>query len=191
MIRASLALFFAVIASARAADEGVYNQPVYDPASKSYYALIDGRQRMTKYHPGYVWSEAQAEAPSRLWHGVKGRLATIPSIATYEFLLTTFHVGTDTWIGYRYMCEAQQILDSSGRIVPKGAFTAWDNPWKQDPFACAINQYTHDYQTHDLSSAQAYAPIAIHPVEQGFRWFAKGPDKGYNAYLIEWPTGGP
>lgn len=174
-----------------AAASPLYDTPVYDPSSKSYFALIDGTKRQTRYHTGYVWSEAFEEAQTRLFHGVRGRLATIRSVETYEFLLTTFKSDTDTWIGYRYMCQSRQLLNSTGLSLSKASFQAWDTEWKQDEFACAVNKFTHDYGTTDTPSAKAYAPIAIQPAAKGFRWFAKGPGKGYTAYLIEWPTGGP
>lgn len=162
------------------------NTPVYDQSSKSYFALIDGTNHNTKFHGSlWVWEEALTDAPTKLYKGVHGRLAIISSVETYEFLMKTFQVPADTWIGYKYLCKAKRLIDSTGRDVTNNQFAAWDQKWNQDPgIACAVNQFTHDYEPN------AYAPVAIGSMREGFRWFVKGPAKGYTYYFIEWPTGG-
>jgi hypothetical protein len=161
--------------------------PVYDPTSKSYYAIIDVHARQMKFHTGYVWREALEDAPRNVYHGVHGRLAIISSRETHEFLMRAFYGFDDyLWIGFRYGCEAKRLIDSTGRIVPKAAFSVWDSPWNQDPVAvCIVNPYTHKLDPG------SYGAVAYSPFSKGFRWVVKGPAKGYNAYLIEYPTGRP
>src|SRR5215469_7602830 len=83
---------------------------VYDPASKSYFELIDGR-KSDHYQPGYdsigygegpTWQEAYNFARSRAYKGVNGRLAIVRGIATHDFLERTFHPDSFAWIGLRY-----------------------------------------------------------------------------------------
>lgn len=161
------------------------NRPVYDGATKSYFALIDGRQHRSRYHSGFVWDEARNDAATREYGGVRGRMATISSIETHLFLLNTFHPTAPTWIGIRYDCAARRLIDSSDHVVPKDAFAAWDKNWKQDQFVCTINRYMHTFDV------PAYAPIAYSAPADGFRWIAKGPQKVYDYYFIEFPTGHP
>lgn len=180
---AALAALACLIAPARSAEP--FDTPVYDPGAKSYFALIDGRQHKARYHTGFEWVEADQDARTREYKGVRGRLALVATADIHSFLLRTFEPTAPAWIGLRYDCATRTIKDAGDHRVNTG-FAAWDAQWNQDPtIVCIINPYTHQLEP------PAYAPIAYLPVAQGFRWVAKGPHKGYDYYFIEFPTGKP
>lgn len=183
-MRGLLAGLFVLLAWPAMADP-LLDKPVYSAATKSYFALVDGRQHRTRFHTGFVWDEALADATTREYGGVRGRMAQVLSVEAHEFLLRTFHSNAPTWIGYRYDCATRRLIDSGGRVVAMGAFAAWDQNWKQDVFVCTVNKYTHTFDE------PAYAPVAYSATADGFRWIAKGPHKGYEYYFIEFPTGHP
>lgn len=179
---AALAALACLIAPARGAEP--FDTPVYDPGSKSYFALIDGRTHKAQYHTGFEWIEAYEDAKTREYKGGRGRLAIISTPEIHSFLLRTFEPKAPAWIGFRYDCAAKQLKDSMGRTAASG-FAAWDGAgWNKDPtVVCIINPYTHTLEP------PAYAGIAYSPVSRGFRWIGLGPRKGYDYYFIEFPTG--
>src|SRR5690242_10060017 len=135
-----------LLAASPAMAEALYNTPVYDPASKSYWSLVDVHDRRVGYHAGYEWRDAAADAARSEYKGVHGRLAIVASAETHEFLLRTFRPTTDAWIGLRYMCETRLLIDSAGHSHAKTAFAPWDANWKQDIYICVVNPYTHKYE---------------------------------------------
>jgi hypothetical protein len=151
--------------------------PVYDPEAKRYFALmhIDTRPYGNQY------PKVQIQAASQTFKGVKGRLAIVDTAEVHEFLLKTFRPNhyQAIWIGLRYLCRAKQLEWSDGRLWKPGSFAAWDaRGWNQDVFTCTKPDDPNDW-----------APVAYSPEMQG--WIAKGRDKGFPWYFLEFPTGGP
>jgi hypothetical protein len=180
-----LALFFALATSALA-DGPLYNTPVFDPETGNYYALIDVHDRQeSQFHTGYVWPEAERDARRTTFKGVRGRLAVVSSLHIHEFLELTFRPNTYAWIGLRYICAQHELEDDEGHNLNGTPFRAWARWWRQDPFICNVNQYTHHFDPGD------FMPVAYSPIDKGFRWVGKGRNKGYDAYFIEYPTGSP
>jgi len=80
--------------------------PVYNPATKSYFQLVENQ-----YH-SYVWDKAQAEARTKIYKGVAGRLAVVDSPETHEFLVDHFDLRDPRkaiWIGLRYWCKPPRL----------------------------------------------------------------------------------
>jgi hypothetical protein len=158
--------------------------PVYDPDSKSYFEMVDGRE--DKQAAGMArgqgpdWAEAFLWAKEREYKGAKGRLAIVKNIATHEFLERTFAPGSDVWIGLRYWCQVRKLQWSDGEMVSPGTFQAWAVNWRQDIYACNSGGGPTDYM-----------PIAYNPIADGFRWIGKGKGKRYYFYFVEYPTGHP
>lgn len=169
-----------------ASAEPLYDTPIYDPASKSYFALIDGRKHEAHMHFGFTWDEARDDARTRIYKGVKGRMAVPSSVEIHQFLEDNFRLDQylTTWIGLEYVCKTKQLLDSDGHTL-QSTFRAWDKDWHKDPYLCRINPNFNDYEPGD------FAGIAYNPLTAGFRWGAYGKNKGFNAYFIQYRTGGP
>ena len=166
------------------ADGPLYNTPVFDPVTKSYFALVDVRDRQESvWHVGYDWLEADRDAKRQVYNGRHGRLALVPSLHVHEFLELTFRTDTYTWIGLRYMCKTRRLEDSAGRLVT-ASFVAWARFWRQDDNICVMNP-------HDSRWPNEFMSVAYSPINKGFRWIGKGKHKVYAAYFIEFPTGEP
>jgi hypothetical protein len=153
--------------------------PVYDPVSKSYFEMVDGLKIYKGYmaHEGPNWAQAHDLARGRAYGGVQGRLATVSSVTTHEFLEQTFKPSNYVWIGLRYFCGAQKLQWDNGEALARGSFQAWDSNWRQDPYACN-------------GPIQTYMPVAYSPLP-GFRWVGKGIEKRYYYFFVEYPTGHP
>lgn len=168
-----------VWAAAAPAQEAVFNKPIYDPASKSYFELV----RLTKadeskrYVPSMNWAEANEFASKRVFKGVKGRLAIIKSADTHSFILMNLRPADFTWIGLRYFCKGQKLVWSNGESFKPNDFKAWAPAWDQSAgVGC---------------QERSYMPVAYTATKEGFRWIAKGGAKLYRDLLIEYPTGKP
>jgi hypothetical protein len=155
----------------------VYNKPIYDPASKSYFELV----KLTKgddadhYLPSMNWSNAEAFARRRAYKGALGRLATIKAGDTHFFILTSLRPSTFTWIGLRYSCDTQKFRWSDGTALVE-EFQAWHATWNQSGESCLKG---------------SFMGVAYTPISDGFRWVAKGRAKLYTDLLVEYPTGAP
>jgi len=162
----------------------LYDKPVYDPDAKRYFALIKLRPpNGNPYYEGMSWGEADADARSKSYNGVQGRMAIVDSVKVHEFLLTTFHANVPAWIGLRYWCNRRQAEWSDGKFLQPGGFQAWDPVWNQDVYSC---------KSAAVIKGEQYMPVAYNSVSQGaFRWIGKGWTKHYLTYFIEFPTGAP
>lgn len=157
----------------RAGMQGV----VYDPAAKSYFALI----YVPRTAKGTAeWDAALQLARGMAYKGVQGRLAIVDSLETHEFLLQHFRPMHDqyVWIGLRYLCRARQLETSTGQIVKPGSFQAFDKDWNQDKTAVC----------KDPNNPNDWASIAYSPQDT---WIVKGAHKGYEWFYVEFPTGHP
>jgi hypothetical protein len=154
----------------------LYDTPIYDPVSKSYFALAWAHKTVYR---GTDWLTANAEARSREYKGIHGRLAVVDSLEIHEFLERTFHPNVDVWIGLRYWCQKKTLEWSNGRTA-KRSFQAWDVNWQQDIYACKSGDKNTDFM-----------PVAYTPTDKGFRWIGKGRHKEYFAYFVEFPTAHP
>src|SRR5215469_10250438 len=89
-------LVLSTVAPLQAAEQYNYNYrhellntPVYDPASKSYFEMVDGAHGLVTGYNAYegpTWEQAEALAKQREYGGVHGRLAIVPDAETHEFL---------------------------------------------------------------------------------------------------------
>ena len=155
----------------------VWDTPVYDPVSKSYFALWWSHDRKDIYH-GYNYMHADAEARGLMFKGVHGRLAVVDSMEVHEFLMRTFHPLEPVLIGVRYSCARRRLIASNGEDVSSFR-PPWDTPWDQGEKTCAGNP----------PPPTLYASIAYSAVDKGFRWYAKSFGKEFFAYFVEFPVG--
>jgi hypothetical protein len=162
------------------AQASVYNQPIYDPASKSYFELVKltHAEAPKHYIPGMNWAEAEAYATQRVYKGVRGRLAVIKSLETHSLIFTKLRPSDNiTAIGLRYFCKSRKAQWSNGDFLEVRDFQAWSRTWNQaGEIGC---------------SERGYMSIAYTSVAEGFRWIAKGGLKAFAELLIEYPTGKP
>lgn len=163
----------------------LYDKPVYDPASKSYFEMVlVTRANSNHYIPEISWGQAYQLAKQRSYNGVRGRLAVVKSEATHEFLAKIFQPNNFAWIGLRYWCSTHKLQFSDGSFWTRGMFRAWNAKWDQS----AVKDPCWEY--HSYRKPQ-YMPVAYQPLNDGFLWIAKEWHKLYYAYFVEYPTGEP
>lgn len=166
--------------------EPLYDKPVYDPASKSYFELVLIRTTQYSYggHPEVRWEQADGLARARVYNGVHGRLAVIRNLETHEFLELTFQPVFNAWIGLRYWCSNRTLQFTDGTLWTRSMFGVWDAKWDQS----AVKDPCGEYHTNRKPQ---YMPVAYNSIKDGFRWIAKEWHKAYYCYFVEYPTGHP
>lgn len=172
----AIALFLGIAGAARAEQSAStpMGVPIYDPVSKHYFALMHA---VTANYQS-MWRGVFKQARGHWYKGVQGRLAIVDTFEKHDFLVMHFPLKywQKVWIGLRYFCEARKLVWVDGRQWKRGSFQAWATPWNQDPVMCTGHTPTD------------YAPVAYNAK---YRWIAKGENKGYQWYFIEYPTGHP
>lgn len=151
--------------------------PIYNPATKSYF------QRRTDMPDlaGGGWLKAERKAKSLVFHGTRGRLAMVRDVETHSFLRANFKFDSTTWIGLRFFCSVRKLVWVDGSEHKRSEFKAWGRQWFRNNNVRCRNQ-----------TKLGFMPVYYLPDEQGFKWQAAGPAKGgFNAYLVEYPTGKP
>jgi hypothetical protein len=153
--------------------------PVYNPATRSYFALVD------TYPEGFVWERARRLATTHVFKGVHGRLAIVPDRQTDAFLVKTFssHLEHPAVIGLRYWCRNRKLQWIDGRTQPNRNFGIWHVPWNRTPQdSCGMlpnDSYMGVHYEAPRSSMTGIMSLR-----------AVGPAKGFNALIVEFPTGG-
>jgi hypothetical protein len=190
-------LLTSLAAASAFADPGI-SKPVYDPASKSYFEMVD--VDTPKYSPYNTletpWEGAVKLAQERTFKGARGRLAVVKNAETHQFLLRTFQPHREVWIGMRFWCGVNQVQFVDGTMLAKGTFAAWDTPWDQSGIKPEYEPTKtiggcEKYYEPGSNHPPTFMPIAYSPTQRGFRWIAKEHHKLYLSYLVEYPTGAP
>lgn len=171
------ALLFAQAAEPMAAPlRPVYDKPIYNPESKSYFELVDGRHI---HGQGPTWEQARNMAAERSFGGVQGRLAIIRSPETDMFIRINLRPNQHTWFGLHYDCKQKRLLWTDGTELKKGDYANW-NPrgWYASPqWGFCVGDYL----------MPAYLPL--HSGER--HWMMQRSPKRYYTFIVEYPTGGP
>jgi hypothetical protein len=164
-----------------AADESHQSGPFFNPSTKSYFQLFTDNE-----NPG-VWQAARKRAATKVYKGVRGRLAVIDSMETHKFILQSFGLNwreASVWIGLRYWCSARMLQWETGLpYSPSDAthFRMWHTKWaRADGEACGM----------EASKRSGFAPVYYRNIGGTVRWQAVGAGKGFNAYLVEFVTDG-
>ncbi len=152
--------------------------PIYNPASKSYFQLLTQTTRRKS------WDFALGAALSRTFKGVRGRLAVIDRPETHQFILQTFDLSREVWIGLRYWCRYRML--EWGGLRPYSPndpwrFNAWHPQWYRNAVTTCQSW---------LSKENAYMPVYYRPLGgRNARWQASAPSKWFERFLVEYPTG--
>ena len=154
--------------------EAQYYSPVYNPHTKSYFELRKDNQK------GY-WVDANNKAKTLSYKGVRGRLAVVEGQDTHSFLQRHFKLDVETWIGLQYWCSFRKLLWVTGEVHDRSAFSPWAANWNRPGIAACEDAGTR---------VSGFMPVYYLPHSQGFRWQAVGSAKGFDRYLVEYPTGG-
>jgi hypothetical protein len=147
----------------------LYNTPVYDPASKSYFEMVYLEKSVN-------WKKANELAQQRVFKNTKGRLAVISDAETHSFLMRTFQPKENVFTGLRYSCKARKLYWTNGQEMKKSDFHAWAPQWDQSA---------------GVGCQEGDMPVVYTSAAEGFRWVGKGAYKLYFAFFIEYPTGQP
>ena len=176
-IAAGTVAFLACLQSLSAAP--LFNTPVYNPHTKSYFLLV--KVKPDEFDPGSEgnrWRFAEEYAEHHVFKGVRGRLAVIKDLETTAWVETTFRPGAEAWIGLRYVCNERQLEWTDGTYFRPGDFQLWTKYWYQsEERPCGI--------------PNEQMPVEIYVDMDGVHWAARGYDKAFELYFMEYPTGQP
>lgn len=162
------------VAVAAPAEEGrskdVLSTPVYNEATKSYFAIMRVPRGMT------TWPKARSMVQTLSFHGVRGRMATIDSRETMKFLHDNMEIRYAAWIGARLVCNGRKVLWEDGRIQKSSDFSYWHPRWKRTYIGCPNVKFM---------------PVYMLNQKAGSYWQASGPHKGFKQAVVEFRTGKP
>lgn len=175
-----LSLLFGLFALAPLTPSGARAQVLLDPSSGSYFELISDRRVFgRKSTAGSKWFSAREFAESRFYEGRRGHLASIKTRDTHKFITQNFQIRANTWIGLRYMCANRSLVWTNGERLDRSSdFQAWHPKWLRGLAGGG---------TTCASGRNSYLPV-YYIASEVPRWQASGPDKGFSALLIEYPS---
>jgi hypothetical protein len=179
-------LVFLLLGTAAAQAQGpVFEKPIYDPASKSYFELVRVTPAQQEHHkvgmvPEASFERAAAFAAGRAYKGTKGRLAVVKSQETHEFIMQNLRPPGYAFIGLRYYCKERTLRWINGETHPANGFKAWAANWDQG-----------DNKDCVRFPNNPWLGVAYSGIKDGFRWVARGSAKNWNLYIVEYPTGQP
>jgi hypothetical protein len=162
----------------------LYNKPVYDPATKSYFELyypdsgVSAEQART-----YTWTDAAELAQMQVFKGVHGRLAVVKTRQIDEFLIETFRPASYEWIGLRYVCGMNVLQWVTGEIWPLTSYANWGPVWNvagASPFGA---------QRAACGGGGGWLGIHYWPRSGSFRWNANTAQTKFAMMFVEFPTG--
>jgi hypothetical protein len=86
-----------------------------------------------------------------------------------------------TWIGLRFLCSVRKLVWIDGSEHKRSEFKAWARQWFRNAKVRCRTQ-----------NNLGFMPVYYLPDTEGFKWQASSPVKGgFNAYVVEFPTGKP
>lgn len=176
-IAAGTVAFLACLQSTSAAP--LVNTPVYNPHTKSYFLLV--KVKPDEWDPGAEgnrWRFAEGYAEQHVFKGVRGRLAVIKDLETTAWAKITFGPPGEAWIGLRYVCNERQLEWTDGTYFRPGDFQLWTKYWYQsEERLCSI--------------PNEQMPVEMYSDMDGVHWAARGYDKAFEFFFMEYPTGQP
>lgn len=177
-------LLLGVAGSALAESRPVFDTPLYEPTTQSYFELVTVKKEekvfSVRQDAEVRWEVAEQLARKRMFKGRRGRLAVVRSYEVYTFLLREFRTDLPAWIGLRYFCADRQLRWTSGATFKKGDFQAWHPKWDQSvPNSGCIGT---------RGGERPFMPVSFTSAADGFRWTAVGGIKEYRRYFVEYPV---
>lgn len=187
MLRKAVMLLICLLCSPDlwAAEGPLQSAPIYNPATKSYFQLFND-----DLHPS--WEGVRAQAESKVFKGVRGRLAVVDTLEKHKFVLQNFHFNwheASVWIGLRYWCSVRMLQWEDGLpYSPSDAdhFRLWHSRWARSESAGSVA----DPCGMDASLRQGFAPVYYRNIGGVVRWQAVGAGKGFSNFLVEFVTNG-
>lgn len=165
-------IMMAAMGVTAAVAQGQGSAVVYYPGTKNYYQLVEYPTGQ-----GRNWWQAEQEAESWTYKGVRGRLAVVSNRDLEEFLRNTFAPKVEAWIGLRYWCNYRKLQWVTGELHPQSAYSNWHPNWNRDPSV-------------SCGSGISYMPVYYTGrASGGFLWQAAGEAKVFESYFVEYPTG--
>ncbi len=157
----------------------LFDVPVYDPYSKSYFELGNNPAGGGSRVAG--WPTADRIARSKSYKGVRGRLAIIRSREANDFILKTFKPPNETYFGLRMACsEGFKLIWVDGKILSRKDYQNWGRMW----------HYPYRYLPCTGTGANAkYGGVVYNRLEGRPRWYVIAPLHATVAFLVEYPTG--
>ena len=165
----------------------VYNKPLYNPETKSYFELhFPGEGMSYGESPEFNWRDAREYAPSRVFRGVRGRLAIVKTKETNDFIVKNLKPGCCPWIGLYFSCAERTLVWVTGEIWPLTAYNNWSRIWNV--------MGTHPNKpSAKQGCTPGGPPSGVHywgPDGQ-YKWNTNSANKAFHNMIIEYPTGKP
>jgi hypothetical protein len=175
-----IVLLLAIILDGTVSAEPLYDTPVYNSETKSYFELARAVARGGG-GDDRNWESARRSASNRQFKGVRGRLAVVKSRQVNDFLRDTFQPNHRAWIGLRYWCRFRVLQWVTGDRLEPGDYQNWGPVWNQtiDP----------NKRSQCFGDKDSYLPVHYWQVHRGFRWNAISMGKAHRSMFIEYPTG--
>ena len=177
----------------------VWNTPVYNPDTKSYFELYTPADQTYIEEGGNIyglsWTVAKTMAQKLTYKGVRGRLAVVNTREIHNFLKEKFHPTKPAWIGLRYWCKFKKLQWVTGEAFDrKKDFSAWGPMWDQNTTRNYV-RLGQQSQAADCSAMFSgtlnYLGVHYWSMDEGFEWNANGYAKHFDALFVEFPTGKP
>ena len=165
--------------------EPLYDTPVYDPETGSYFELrrVPPGYSQRGGTPATTWSKARVLARQSAYKGARGRLAIVKSGKLNDFLRETFNPDQGAWIGLRYWCEFNRLQWVTGELHDRAGYANWARIWNRD------GGVGGERRVPECGPRSRFWPVHYWPAENGFRWNANGNKKEMRAFFIEYPLG--
>ena len=88
----------------RAGSANTSIKPIYNPETKSYFEL-----RVDLPKPPN-WRTAVRYARTKIYKGVRGRLAVVKDLQTHSLLKANFDICEKAWVRLRYFCSFRKFV---------------------------------------------------------------------------------
>ena len=171
----------------KAINDAKYNKPIYNPETKSYFENYDlYRDPNNPYgvYFAFEWPLAKQWAESRVFHGVRGRLAVIKSREVQEFIAKKLQPDDGAWFGLSFRCDSRSLWWVTGENWPLSAYQNWNRPWN-------VEGTTWKNANHAQCPPNEVAGVHYWGAATGYKWNVNGPHKGFHYLIIEYTTGKP
>ena len=162
---------------------------MYNPETKSYFELHFPGEGMGSYAewPEFNWRDARDYAPTRVFRGVRGRLAIVKTKETNDFIVKNLRPGCCPWIGLQYSCTENTLMWVTGDLWPFSSYANWSKVW--NVMGTGPNKASARWGCVYGSSL----PAGTHYWGEngGFRWNVNAANKEFANMILEFPTGKP
>ncbi len=164
----------------------LYNKPVYNAATGSYFELFFPDKAVAKSMDtarSFTWTEATEIARGQFYKGTRGRLALVENRQTNDFLIETFRPSHPAWIGLRFRCDVRALQWVTGKIWPLTSYANWGPVWN------VAGSKPYDPGRINCGRGGGALPVHYWGRAGSYKWNANGDRQRFSLMFVEFPTG--